>query len=31
MEGLGHNTLLFDDDVARAVERRILEARSRRS
>jgi pimeloyl-ACP methyl ester carboxylesterase len=30
MEGRGHNTLLFDEDVARAVERRILEARSRR-
>jgi pimeloyl-ACP methyl ester carboxylesterase len=30
MEGRGHNTLLFDDDVAGAVERRILEARSRR-
>jgi pimeloyl-ACP methyl ester carboxylesterase len=30
MEGRGHNTLLFDDDVARAVERRILDARSRR-
>ena len=27
MEGLGHNTLLFDDGVARAVERRILERR----
>lgn len=27
MEGRGHNTLLFDDEVARAVERRILERR----
>jgi triacylglycerol lipase len=27
MEGRGHNTLLFDDEVARAVERRILEQR----
>jgi pimeloyl-ACP methyl ester carboxylesterase len=27
MEGRGHNTLLFDEDVARAVERRVLAAR----
>jgi hypothetical protein len=27
MEGRGHNTLLFDDEVARAVERRILDRR----
>jgi triacylglycerol lipase len=27
MPGLGHNTLLFDDEVARAVEARILERR----
>jgi len=27
MEGRGHNTLLFDDEVARAVEARILERR----
>jgi pimeloyl-ACP methyl ester carboxylesterase len=28
MDGRGHNTLLFDEDTARAVERRILERRS---
>jgi triacylglycerol lipase len=27
MEGLGHNTLLFDEDVARVVERRVLDRR----
>jgi hypothetical protein len=27
MEGLGHNALLFDERVARAVERRILDRR----
>lgn len=27
MEARGHNTLLFDDEVARAVERRVLERR----
>ncbi len=29
MDGRGHNTLLFDDEVARAVERRILSRRAR--
>ncbi|APR85333.1 Hypothetical protein A7982_10682 [Minicystis rosea] len=29
MEGRGHNSLLFDDEVARAVERRILARRER--
>jgi hypothetical protein len=27
MEGRGHNTLLFDEEVARAIEARILERR----
>lgn len=30
MRGRGHNTLLFDEEVARLVERRVLEERSRR-
>jgi triacylglycerol lipase len=29
MEGLGHNTLLFDEEVARIVERRVLDGRRR--
>jgi hypothetical protein len=27
MEGRGHNTLLFDEEVARVVERRVLARR----